>query len=393
MKYKPFYTLNSLLPFSIMDRYLTSELIPPFLFGVGAFSSIGVTIDAVFELVRKIVESGLPVEIALQVFLLTLPKFIVLAFPMSTLLATLMTYSRLSSESELIALRGCGVSVYRMVLTAVFLSLLVTGLTFVFNEEIAPAASYQAAVTLEKALKSDKPPIAKQDNFLYAEKRDVKQPDGKKQKILIRLYYADQFDGKRFKGLTIIDRSDQKAQQGLSQIVVADSGEWNPSENTWNIYKGTIYLVAPDSSYRNIVRFEQQQLQLPRTAFQLAEKTKDYDQMNIAQALEQLELERLGGDDKKIRKLKIRIQQKIALPFVCVVFGLVGAAMGTIPQRTGRGTSFGISVIVIFSYYLFGFITSALGEANVVSPFMAAWLPDFLGLGTGIFLLMRAARR
>jgi lipopolysaccharide export system permease protein len=81
------------------------------------------------------------------------------------------------------------------------------------------------------------------------------------------------------------------------------------------------------------------------------------------------------------------------LPFVCVVFGLVGAAMGSIPQRTGRGTSFGISVIVIFSYYLLGFLTSALGEANVLSPFMAAWLPDFLGLGTGIFLLMRVARR
>lgn len=393
MKYKPFYTLNSLLPFSIMDRYLTSELIPPFLFGVGAFSSIGVTIDAVFELVRRIVDSGLPVTIAVQVFLLTLPKFIVLAFPMSTLLATLMTYSRLSSQSELIALRGCGVSVYRMVFTAVFLSLLVTGLTFLFNEQIAPASSYQAAITLEKALKSGAPPIAKQDNFLYADKREVKQPDGHKQKILTRLYYADQFDGKRFKGLTIIDRSQQEAKQGFNQIIVADSGEWNPSENTWNMYNGTIYLVAPDSSYRNIVRFEQQQLRLPRTAFDLASKSKDYDQMNIAQSLEQLELERLGGDDKKIRKLKIRIQQKLALPFVCVVFGLVGAAMGTTPQRTGKGTSFGISVIVIFSYYLLGFITSALGEANVLSPFMAAWLPDFIGLGTGIFLLMRVARR
>ena len=91
-----------------MDRYLASELLAPFFFGVGAFSSIGVTIDAVFDLVRKIVESGLPIGIAIQVFLLKFPTFIVLAFPMSTLLATLMTYSRLSSESELIALRGCG---------------------------------------------------------------------------------------------------------------------------------------------------------------------------------------------------------------------------------------------------------------------------------------------
>jgi len=393
MKYKPFYTLNSLLPFSIMDRYLTKELIPPFLFGVGAFSSLAVSIGAVFELLRKVVESGLPLATAVQVFLLTLPTYIVLAFPMSTLLATLMTYSRLSSESELIALRGCGVSVYRMVLTAVMLSLLVTGVTFLFQEQIAPASKYQATVTLEKALKSGAPAVSKQDNFLYAEKREVKQLDGKKQKILTRLYYADQFDGKRFKGLTIIDRSQQEKKEGFNQIIIADSGEWNPSQNTWNMYKGTIYLVAPDSSYRNIIRFEKQQLQLPRTAFDLAGKSKDYDEMNISQALEQLELERLGGDDKKIRKLKIRIQNKIALPFVCVVFGLVGAAMGTIPQRTGRGTSFGISVIVIFSYYLFGSVTSALGEANVVSPFMAGWLPNFLGLGTGIFLLIRVARR
>ncbi|WP_460201190.1 LptF/LptG family permease, partial [Scytonema sp. NUACC21] len=83
----------------------------------------------------------------------------------------------------------------------------------------------------------------------------------------------------------------------------------------------------------------------------------------------------------------------ISLPFVCVVFGLVGAAMGTIPQRTGRATSFGISVIVIFTYYLLWFISGAMGQAGVLSPFMAAWLSNFLGIGVGIFLLMRVAKK
>lgn len=387
-KYKSFYTLNSLLPFSIMDRYLASELLPPFLFGVGAFSSLGVTIDAVFDLVRKIVESGLPIGIALKVFLLKFPNFIVLAFPMSTLLATLMTYSRLASESELIALRGCGVSVYRMVLTAVVLSFMVTGLTFVFNEQIAPAANYQASLTLDQALKSDKPTF-KQENIFYPEYRSVEQQDGTKEKILTRLFYADKFDGKQMKGLTIIDRS----QQGLNQIVVAESGEWNASQNVWDFYNGTIYLVAPDRSYRNILRFEKQQLRLPRTALDVAQRSRDYDEMSIAQSLEQLELERVGGDEQKIRKLEVRIQQRISLPFVCVVFGLVGAAMGSIPQRTGRATSFGVSVIVIFSYYLFHFIAGAMAQANILSPFIGAWLPNFVFTGIGIFLLMRVARR
>ncbi|MBH8553953.1 LptF/LptG family permease [Nostocaceae cyanobacterium CENA357] len=371
-----------------MDRYLTSELFPTFFFGVGAFSSIGVTIDAVFELVRKIVESGLPIDIAIQVFLLKFPNFIVLAFPMSTLLATLMTYSRLSSESELIALRGCGVSVYRMVLTAVMLSLVVTGLTFVFNEQIAPAANYQANLTLESALKSDKPSF-KQQNIFYPEYREIREADGSKNRILSRLFYADQFDGKRMKGLTIIDRSTEN----VSQIVVSESAQWNGSQNVWDFYNGTIYLVAPDRSYRNILRFEHQQLQLPRTPLSLAEKSRDYGEMNISEALEQLTVERLGGDRQKIRKLQVRIQQKIALPFVCVVFGLVGAAMGTIPQRTGRGTSFGISVIVIFSYYLIFFISGAIGQAGILSPFMGAWLPNFMFFGIGAFLLIRVARR
>jgi lipopolysaccharide export system permease protein len=388
-KIKSFYTLNSLLPFSIMDRYLASELLPTFLFGVGAFASIGVTIDAMFDLVRRIVESGLPISTAVQVFLLTLPEFIVLAFPMSTLLATLMTYSRLSSESELIALRGCGVSVYRMVLTAVILSLVVTGMAFVFNEQLAPASKYQASQLLDAALKSDKPVMVKQQNIFYPEYQRLPQKDGSKRKILSRLFYADEFDGKQMKGLTIIDRSTE----GLSQIIVSESGEWNPYQNVWDFYNGTIYLVAPDRSYRNILRFEHQQLKLPRTALDLAQKSRDYGEMNIAQALEQLEIERLGGDEQKIRKLEVRIQQKIALPFVCVVFGLVGAAMGTIPQRTGRATSFGVSVIVIFTYYIFYFLTGALAQAEILSPFLGAWFSNFLFLGVGAFLLIRVAQR
>ncbi|MBE9216246.1 LptF/LptG family permease [Plectonema cf. radiosum LEGE 06105] len=386
-QYKSSHT-SSLLPISIMDRYLTSEMVPPFLFGVAAFSSLGVSVGAVFELVRKVVESGLPIGIAARVFILNFPEFIVLAFPMSTLLATLMTYSRLSSQSELIALRSCGVSVYRMVATGVCLSFLVTGLTFVFNEQIAPAAKYQATQTMRKALNSEQPAF-KRENLIYPEYKKVEQKDGSKQRVLARLFYADTFDGKQMKGLTIIDRS----QEDFSQILQAESGEWNVKDNVWDFYDGTIYLISPDSSYRNIVRFERQQLKLPRTALDLAQESRDYGEMNIVQAFEQLELEKLGGDQQKIRKLQVRIQQKMSLPFVCVVFGLVGATMGSIPGRTGSAKSFGISVIIIFGYYLFSFITGGLAQAGVFSPFLGAWFPNFLGLGIGLFLLARVARR
>ena len=380
-------SLNPLSVPSIMDRYIAVELLVPFLFGVGAFSSLLVTVDTLFDLVRKVMESGLPLSVAVNVFFLKLPYFVGLAFPMSTLLAGLMAYSRLSSDSELIALRSCGVSIYRLVLPAVVLSFVVTGLTFLLNEQVVPAANLQANLTLNRALKNEKPTF-QQQNIFYPEYQDIKQPDGSKAKILTRLFYADQFDGERMRGLTVVDRS----QQGLNQIVVSDSAMWNPVQNTWDFFNGTIYLVAADSSYRNILRFEHKQLQLPRTPLDLAAKSRDYGEMNIAQARQQLELLSLSGDEYKIRKLQVRIQDKIALPFVCVVFGLVGAALGTKPQRTGRATSFGISVMVIFGYYLLSFISDALGVSGILSPIMSAWLPSVFGFGVGGLLLMRATR-
>lgn len=387
-QFKPFSNLISLFSFSIMDRYLALQLLPPFLFGVGAFTSVVLAIDSLFELLRKVVESGLPINIALEIFLLKLPYVMVYSFPMSTLLATLMTYSRLSSESELIALRGCGVSIYRMVLTAVVLSFAVAIMTYIFNEQIAPAANYRATITLQKALNSDQPSF-KQENIYYPEYQEIKGADGSKNKILSRLFYADQFDGKEMKGLTIIDRS----RAGVNQIVISESAKWNSQKQVWDFYNGTIYLVAADRSYRNILRFEHQQLQLPRTPLTLAESSRDYGEMNISQALEQLEIERLGGNEPKIRKLQVRIQQKIAFPFICVIFGLVGSAMGSIPQRTGRGTSFGISVIVIFTYYLLLSVSGALAQAGILSPFIGAWLPNIFGLGLSLFLLVRVAQR
>lgn len=66
---------------SLMDRYIAAELLLPFMFGVGVFSSVLVAANTVFDLVRKVVESGLPLAIALNVFLLKLPEVIVWAFP------------------------------------------------------------------------------------------------------------------------------------------------------------------------------------------------------------------------------------------------------------------------------------------------------------------------
>ena len=136
----------------LLDRWLTSELIAPLLFGIAAFTAVSLSVGVVFELVRMVAESGMPLLAAGQVLALRLPGFLVLSFPMATLLATLLAFSRLSANSELTALRSLGVKTWRMVLPALVLAFLMSLLTFVFNDVIVPAANTAASLTFDSAL-------------------------------------------------------------------------------------------------------------------------------------------------------------------------------------------------------------------------------------------------
>jgi lipopolysaccharide export system permease protein len=378
---------GSLPSIALLDRYILAELLLPFLFGMGIFTSLGISIGTLFDLVRRVTESGLLLNIALQIFLLKMPSFIVLAFPMSVLLATLMAYSRLSSDSELIACRSLGISLWRLVIPALILSIVVTGMTFLMNNWVAPAANYQANVTLEKAVKRDRPDF-KERNIIYPEYTQVKRPDGGEETVLSRLFYADEFDGESMSKLTILDLS----QENLSQVVTAQSAQWNIADNTWDFFNGTIYILAPDGTYRNIVRFEHQQLALPRAPLDLASRSRDFNDMSIGQANQYLAIVKQSGDEKRIRKWQVRIQEKGSLPFVCVVFGLIGSALGIRPQNANKATSFGICIGLIFSYYLLAFLSSAMGIWGVLTPWMSAWLPNFLGLIAGSILLFQSVR-
>jgi lipopolysaccharide export system permease protein len=374
---------------SVMDRYIFTQLLMPFLFGVGAFSSIVLAVGSLLELVRQVAESGLPIIVAAKVIALQMPQFVVYSFPMSILLAGMMTYSNFSGNSEIIAFRSCGISIYRLILPAFVLSAIVTGLTFFLNEIVVPAASQEATMTLNVALKQDKPTF-KQNNIIVPEYKEIDVKGGGKEQVLVRLFYAEKFDGQVMSGLTILDRSQRD--KGLSQIVNAESASWNGKESKWDFTNGTIYLVSPDASYRNIVTFQHQQLQLPKSPFELAAPDKRVDDMSVSELKVYAETIRLGGDKKKILNVAVTIQRKLAFPFVCIVFSLIGAAMGIRPQRTGKATSFGVSVLMIFGYYLIMMISAALGQSEVISPFLAGWLPNFLGVSIGCWLLWQAAK-
>jgi lipopolysaccharide export system permease protein len=372
---------------SVMDRYIFIQLLLPFLFGVGAFSSIATSVGSVFELMRQVTQYGLPIEIAVKVLLLTMPEFIGYSFPMSVLLSTMMTFGRLSGDSEIIALRSAGISIYRLIAPAIVLSLMITGVTFLLQESITPAAKVEAALTMEKALKQDKPAFQK-DNIVYPEFAEEKQKDGTTTRNLVRIFYARQFNGQEMTDVMVIDRSVNE----INRIINAKSGKLDLGQKTWDFSDGTVYTIDPQTAKSTKGLFGHMKVNLGKTPLEIGALERKPDEMNITESIAYLDVLRAKADWKAVNTFQIRIQQKLALPFVCLIFGIIGSAIGIRPQRGGKATSFGVSLVMIFAYYLIITVMSSLGEIGYLSPFLAGWIPNMLGMGVGIYLLTKTAR-
>ena len=364
---------------SLIDRYILGQLSWFFLFSVGLFTSLGVTIGTVSDLGYKVIEYNLPIPIAILIFCYKVPEYAAYALPISVLLSSLIIYGRLNSDRELTALLSFGISLKRIIAPALIFSLLITGITFLFNELIVPAANYQANLLQAPFIAKTELNLQKKDIF-YSEYR-FHQGD-RDSKALNRIYFAEQYQNNALQKVTIISLNQGK----VEQIITARSAQWNSLKKVWNLHQGEINKI---SDYGKVVtkKFNFVQMPFTVTLFKIAKQERSPDDMNIRQAKEYLNLIEDSGTRTDIARFAVRIQQKYAFPFICLVFALIGASLGANYSQVNRSKAFGYCVAIVFIYYSLGFTFGSLGIAGILSPFWSAWIPNILGLGTGIWLL------
>ena len=240
----------------LVDRWLISQLLPPMLFAIGAFTAVSLSVGIMFDLVRKIVEFGLPLQIALKILILKLPGFLVLSFPMSMLLATLLAYGKLSSNSELTALKSLGFTNIRIIIPAVFLSLLMTFITFNFNDSLVPISNRVAENTMRSslgtALSSEE---GKHIMFSrYGSQIDSSNQISKSNENLTHIFYAKFFRNNFMEEVTLIDYS----RLGIEQTLKAKKGEFDQNNNLWIFYDGRLTITQDDGtvSFINFNRYQ-----------------------------------------------------------------------------------------------------------------------------------------
>ena len=152
-------------------------------------------------------------------------------------------------------------------------------------------------------------------------------------------------------------------------------------------------MATEDEGSVSTILFDKYIYPLDNGPSKLAEIPRDANNMTISEARKAQKMYEMSGNIKESRKMKVRIYEKITLPISCIVFSLIGSTLGIKQNiRSSKSQGFGLSIILIFLYYLTCFVFSSMGVIGLITPFLSAWIPVFIFLGLGTHLLMKSSK-
>ena len=384
------YSQNISRGIPIIDRWLLGQLVPPLLFAISAFTVVSLSVGVMFDLIRKIVEFGLPISLAIQVMFLKLPGFLVISFPMSVLLSTLLAYGKLSANSEILALRSLGIKTSRLIIPALILSLFMTGLTFYFNNSLVPLTNNYSEALLRDGLGKSVSIERGHDIFFkgYGSYTDLKTNEStERNTYLNQIFFSRVVEDNVMKNVTVLDFS----KLGYKQILSANQGVFDTKKSAWIFSNGRLITLDEDGR-TTTTGFDKYVYPLGDGPLKVSKIPDDANKMTLNQAFAAKKLYEETGNAREARKMSVRIQEKFTLPCACLVFGLIGSSLGSKPNlRSSKSQGFGLSVILILFYYILSFVSSSLGVKGTLTPFFSAWLPVFISFLAGFYLLKKAS--
>ncbi|MBO8126147.1 MAG: LptF/LptG family permease [Firmicutes bacterium] len=361
-----------------LDRYIFKETLIPLLFGLTAFTSLFLGADLV-NFSKMIVRYGAPWEVLVELLLLKCPEFLVWTFPMATLMATLLSLSKLSGTSELVAMRAGGVSYYRLIMPVLVLALMVSGVTIAINEFLVPAADQRyKQVLYERVYRKSLPKVT--TNIMLDDYSGGR---------LSRIIYAVKYDSST---KTMYDVSIIQFENGRPvQQTTADKLVWE--KDHWYLEDGTIYVLN-DNDWGAVAKMSfkggRQELPLDYQPEDIPKLKKSPEKMTISELKTQILA--YESNPEKSREYRLHYHLKFSVPFASLVFAFVGAPLGIQSHRSARSIGFGLSIVIIFIYYILLTMGSAMVQGGYIDPIIGAWWQDVALLMAGLFLIWRARK-
>ncbi|WP_300753353.1 LptF/LptG family permease [uncultured Brachyspira sp.] len=408
-----------------ITKYVILETIGPFLAGILFFTFVFV-IQLLPELIRLIMNNGAPLLMSLETFVYMLPFNIAITIPMSILMASIIGYGRLSSDNEIIVMRALGFPHMRIYMPIIILGFFTFLFSLFFNNVIMSESNYRYRALISYMV-NIRPSIAV-GKLEFTEISDMGFSIGAK--------YADD---RSISNVVIYDKSETK------RVITAKYGLWKNNEANSQVVTLTLYdgVVQEMPNYGFVTNdytvFDSMDINIIRNVSTLTSHERGLREMPSWEILKKINEAKINANksvDEQIAGMinnsysnvqntgiditsfsneyiktnsaeLVSIREKaidesvpyfyyvefykfISIPAACLFMVLIGAPLGIVGKRSGKGFGFGISVIVVVIYYLLITAAELLAGGKKVPPFLAMWFPNIVLALMGGFFMIRS---
>jgi lipopolysaccharide export system permease protein len=363
----------------ILYRYIFKDLCLVFGISLVTFTFV-LLVAKIFTFTDLVINKGVSPLILIHLIGYKLPYFFVFTFPMSTLMATLITFLRLSQDLEITALKASGISLVQIlppVLALSFCAYLATTFTAVFlmPEGNRAFRGMVHDLTHQKAYVGIVPQVFIddfEDLILYVNSVDT--------------------SGRRLENIFISDERDP----GLSHAIIAKTGVVldNPDRQglVLRLSSGEIHYDSKDLKSTDTVQFSTYELSLdlPRAAGTAGQREIGESEMRLKELWQKIRNTERG--DVKYNALVVEFHEKFSVPFACLILGFVGLAIAVQSKAHGFSAGAAMALVIFLVYYILLSAAKNLGESGSLPPALGLWLPNLLLGALAAVMFVRACQ-
>lgn len=289
-------------------------------------------------------------------------SFLPAILPMSLLFSVLMTYSRFSGDSEIVAFKSCGLNMTKIAAPALMLSLLTAIASAQTSFNLAPWGNRQFEVLLTQIAETKAGLTIKEGTFLegffnlvvYANKANSES--GEVEKVFI-------YDERQEPPLTII------AKKGL----IKNTKTLEQNQLQLDLFDGDIHRKTETHTK---IKFGEYNIQLNEN-LQVATKDKSLQSLTLEELHSQIKDPNTPGPERT--KYQSEYHKRWSIAAACILFTLLGVGLGsTTNKRSGKGSGLVICIIIIVAYWILFIAAESSARTGKVPVALALWVPNFI---------------
>lgn len=367
----------------LLDRYLLREIAGPLGLGFLVYTFI-LLLQALFKSAEMIIRRGLPISTVGELLALSLPNIIVLTIPMSLLFGVLIAIGRMSSDSELVAMRATGVSLLSLYRPILLLSTFFFLVNTVLMVWVLPWGNHRLQLKrleiLTQSISTQVEPRIFwdewEDQVLYVFETSERGDSWR------GVFLAQSIPSTHTNQVTIAERGRVRVDRNGERVVLELS---NAQVHEVDLSKPDSYQISSHDSLEVVLED------------QFA--TEQRAQISASKGVRELSPSELLAwihDPKRpteLRRLaRVELHKKFSIPFACIVFGIFALPLGFDTSRGGKASGFALSILVIVVFWVLLDTGEKSAEAGYAAPWLAMWAPNIALSALGLFLLARRNR-